>query len=226
MALVNNTNLLASMANVIEDEFREPSLVKSLSLLSMSMMHKLLFRPRLFWLLQDSYRWASRYGLVHGSSSSCELAEASMPADYKQLFGNIRQFYLRHAFGRIHGIINHRRMIASIYTQGLETLGIEPFKLAPGAYPVPLRYPVSVKDRDVIIQKARKAHLEIGDWFNAPLHPYTPQAPRYGFRDESCPHAVAAATGTINLPTHSTITRHEAKRVLDFLESHRHLLLG
>jgi dTDP-4-amino-4,6-dideoxygalactose transaminase len=87
-----------------------------------------------------------------------------------------------------------------------------------------LRYPLRVRDRDQLLEAAREQKIELGDWFNAPLHPDIRQSPALGFNPGTCPNAEHAAKEVINLPTHTRVNRQEAERILDFLEQNKGLL--
>jgi hypothetical protein len=50
-----------------------------------------------------------------------------------------------------------------------------------------------VRDRQRLLDEARRCRIELGNWFNAPLHPAeTPQG-LFGYGQGSCPHAEKAA---------------------------------
>jgi len=40
-----------------------------------------------------------------------------------------------------------------------------------------LRLPLRVRERDPLRAEARAARIELGDWFNAPLHPDVDESP-------------------------------------------------
>ena len=84
-----------------------------------------------------------------------------------------------------------------------------------------LRYPVRVADKLELLDKAKQARVELGSWFESPLHPLPlSEHLRLGYRVGQCPNAERAARETVNLPLHQQITPGEAERVLEFLFRH------
>ena len=80
-----------------------------------------------------------------------------------------------------------------------------------------LRYPVRVSNKLELLDKAKQARVELGSWFESPLHPLPlSELHRLGYRVGQCPNAERAARETVNLPLHQQITPKEAERVLEF----------
>jgi perosamine synthetase len=80
------------------------------------------------------------------------------------------------------------------------------------------RYPVRVADKVELLEKAKLARVELGSWFESPLHPLPlSEHHRLGYRVGQCPNAERAARETVNLPLHGQVSEKEAERVLRFL---------
>jgi len=116
-------------------------------------------------------------------------------------------------------------MIAELYNSELASWGIALQEKPAGVESVPLRVSVRVSERDALLETARRERIELGDWFNAPLHPSEAPQEAFSYVPGTCPHAENAARELVNLPTHPGVDQNAAARALDFLRAHRELLL-
>ncbi len=83
-----------------------------------------------------------------------------------------------------------------------------------------LRYPVRVKNKDEVLRQARRRRVELGDWFNHPLHPREANAEAFGYRRGFCPEGERAANEVVNLPLTERTTEKTARyEAVDFLKS-------
>jgi perosamine synthetase len=83
-----------------------------------------------------------------------------------------------------------------------------------------LRYPLQVADKRQVLEAARHAHIEMGSWFETPLHPLPlSDHSLISYQRGSCPVAERTAAHVINLPLHERITQQEAERIMRFLLS-------
>jgi dTDP-4-amino-4,6-dideoxygalactose transaminase len=83
--------------------------------------------------------------------------------------------------------------------------------------PALVRYPVRIKEKDKALAQASKAGIELGSWFECPLHPIeTPLAP-YDYELGMCPEAEKAAREVVNLPLHLRASKKTVERSVDFI---------
>jgi perosamine synthetase len=75
-----------------------------------------------------------------------------------------------------------------------------------------LRFPKLVDDPKLIIAKAKKRGILLGNWYHNIIDPTGVAFANIGYKEGSCPNAEDAAKHIINLPTR--ITAREAKKVL------------
>jgi dTDP-4-amino-4,6-dideoxygalactose transaminase len=62
--------------------------------------------------------------------------------------------------------------------------------------------------------------VELGTWFETPLHPLPlGHHYRYGYDIGSCPVAESTAAQVINLPLHERVSNTDASRVVEFVLS-------
>lgn len=179
-------------------------------------LHRHLYRPRLFWTLRAAYRWLGLRGWVSTSSSADELASRRMPPEYRRRCVASRR-KLESTLTAIPGWTEHRRSLARRYDRTLTPHGFFSQALAPNTASSWLRYATLVERRENVLARARRARIEIGDWFNAPVHPAAERGEDFGYVPGTCPRAEWIARRIVNLPTHHRVDHEEADRICRFL---------
>ena len=83
--------------------------------------------------------------------------------------------------------------------------------------PVMVRYPLRIVEKTKALEQAAKAGIELGSWFECPLHPIeTPLAP-YDYPPGMCPEAEKAARQVVNLPLHPRVCEKAAVKTVEFV---------
>jgi dTDP-4-amino-4,6-dideoxygalactose transaminase len=173
------------------------------------------FTPQLFWTAQAAIRGLSKVGLFVGSSSTAELA-GEVPEDHDWLMGPSQQKWGLRELAKLDAVLEHRKAIAALYDAELAKQGWPALPRPEGS--MLLRYPVRVGNKEELLDKAKQARVELGSWFESPLHPLSlSEHHRLGYRVGQCPNAERAARECVNLPLHEKVTPAETERVLDFL---------
>jgi dTDP-4-amino-4,6-dideoxygalactose transaminase len=90
-----------------------------------------------------------------------------------------------------------------------------------GESPTLLRYPLLVANKLGFVKMACRASIEIGTWFETPLHPL-PLSRHHlaAYEIGSCPIAESTAAHVINLPLHGRVTQPAAERIVQFVLTH------
>jgi len=226
IARVNNQELARKMVRIYQEDFAEPRWMKSMVLHLLSTLHRQFYRPEFFWKLQDAYRWAGSHGLVPGSSGRGELDDDTMPDGYCERFGRPRISAMKRVLTPLPDQLVHRQRLAKFYTEQLETTGCFLPEVLPDSTNVSLRFPVLVHNRDAMLEVARSARLEWGDWFDAPLHPRQANSCSFGYQDGCCPRSEWVAARLLNLPTHPKVSADEAQRLVSTLMAEGDLVTG
>jgi len=173
--------------------------------------------PGAYWRAQSTYRTLVRAGFGIGSSYEEEL-RGEMPRDYAKRMSALQFRVLQYKLARLEGVNRHRQHLQKVYDCALSDAGFSPFKTPHYARPVLLRYPVRVKNKSEVLAAARHNKIELGDWFDHPLHPVESNCERFGYQEGLCPNAEKAAGETINLPTHDRVSEEAAREIVRFLK--------
>ncbi|NCN58576.1 hypothetical protein COW99_01515 [Candidatus Roizmanbacteria bacterium CG22_combo_CG10-13_8_21_14_all_38_20] len=80
-----------------------------------------------------------------------------------------------------------------------------------------LRYPVLVKNREQILNKAQRAGIYLGTWYDSVINPAGVTLSNFKYKKGSCPVAEDIAGRILNLPTYARLTVREIKKVRDIV---------
>lgn len=220
--LVNDDALAEHAAEIIEKESRRPGPLKNLLLAAQIIAYQWLVRPETTAALMGVYRAMGKLGLVVGSSSNKEL-RGSMPAGYLTTMAPCQVRKGLREMARIESNIAHRIELTRYYQRELPNIGFSALSAkVPEGLPL-LRYPVRVANKQEILAKAKKHRVEIGSWFEVPLHPEGTRMEEFGYREGMCPEADRASREVVNLPTHLKVDESTAEKTLDFLKTYARL---
>jgi dTDP-4-amino-4,6-dideoxygalactose transaminase len=112
----------------------------------------------------------------------------------------------------------HRHELTCYYSDALRRHGWPALRYSGCKSLALLRYPLLVSNKTRLLEKARAAGIELGSWFETPLHPLPVTDHHFAaYQIGSCPAAEAAAACVVNLPLHSRVTLSEAKRIMKFV---------
>jgi len=173
-------------------------------------------RPPLYWVALGSYRMLARSGLFVGSSVESELAGV-MPADYAKRMSALQEWIVRKKIANLVRVLDHRRKLKRLYDDALMTAGLPTYRIPAYADPVLLRYPIRVAEKGRVLAEARRLCIELGDWFDHPLHPKGANVAAFGWRKGMCPEGERAAQEVVNLPMYMRIGEREVQRAISFL---------
>ncbi len=214
--LVNDASLADRVGQIIEQDAFAPGPLTNAILSAQILAHKLLVRPATAIAVMLLYRGLNRLGLAIGSSSRQEL-QGEMPERYltKMAPCQVRQGLREMA--TIEDNIQHRIRLTAFYQAELPRLGFAPLPSAVSDGLPLLRYPVRVANKEEVLLLAGRSRVEIGSWFEIPLHPAGTRMESLGYREGMCPEGEAASREVVNLPTHRKVSMAVAERTLEFL---------
>jgi len=82
-----------------------------------------------------------------------------------------------------------------------------------------VRYPVRIAEKDKALAEAAKAGIELGSWFECPLHPIETPLAAYDYEVGMCPEAEKASMEVVNLPLHPRVNEKVAEKTVEFITS-------
>lgn len=133
------------------------------------------------------------------------------PAGFPSAYPDVLARLILRQFTKLDRFNRHRRKIAALYMNALK--GSTSVTLL--SYPkesVFLRFPMLVKNPDILLKKAKSNGILLGNWYHNVIDPIGVDFAAVGYKIGSCPAAERTAECIINLPTN--ITHKEAERIL------------
>ncbi len=216
LAVTSDDALAEAIRERIERDLYKPTFKETTMLRAQLAVYRAFVYPRTTALITNVFRWLTHKGLVVGSSDMSEFAPTMAPDFFKGMSPLQQRAGLRQ-IARLERGIGHRREMAATYTELLEARGWPSPSLPEEQDPVLVRYPVRVADKAKALATAASHYVELGSWFECPLHPIETPLRAYGYQEGMCPVAERACREVVNLPTHPRADRTTAERTVRFI---------
>ena len=214
--VTSDRRLAERVARFRDEECSAPTFLE-LSLLAGQLTAREIFSsPRWYWSAAEAFRTLSHVGIFVGTNEDGEF-EGRMPEQYAKKMSRLQEWLLRRCLAN-QSLLVRRRNLRLAYDEALNSCGLPSLHVTENADPVLLRYPVRVKNKDEVLRQARRWRIELGDWFNHPLHPREANAEVFGYRPGFCPEGERAAREVVNLPLTERTTEKTAREAVDFLK--------
>ena len=208
---------LAARLSTIQAEFARPALLQNIQLQIQYALYQKLFRPKLYWFSQKSLHALSQLGIFVGSSDAKELI-GRRPIDSCWTMGSFQQRAgLRH-LENLEANSAHRQSLSRYYSERLRRPQRQFYGDHNAETVTLLRFPVTVDKKQLLLEESSRTGIEIGSWFETPLHPLALADHRLmQYQVGSCPVAESTASRVINLPLHDRVSRSDADRIVEFV---------
>ena len=167
---VNNPVLLDSIIKQ-EPEKHEISFGTKINLKLLFFVKRYLLNKTTYWIMVNFYRWLSKNNLITGSSSGEEITDIIIPDKFFMNYSEVQAKEAVRNIKKLPELLELRKQNASVYSTFLKSKNkcyVDEKLFNNHAF---LKYPVFVKDREEFFNYARKHKIELGDWFNSPIHP-------------------------------------------------------
>jgi dTDP-4-amino-4,6-dideoxygalactose transaminase len=218
MVLTNDLRLAEKIQSLCEKELCRPSKKEILMLVAQLAVYRAIVYPRTTALAQTLFRYLTKKGIVVGSSKFDECAAAPIEPDFFKAMSVIQARCGLRQLKKIEENIAYRKKMAYIYDGMLEEKGWPTRKYdASIIEPVMVRYPVRIVEKEKALAQAAKAGVELGSWFDSPLHQIRTSLRAYDYEPGSCPQAEKAAREVVNLPLHLRVSEKTAERTVEFI---------
>ena len=199
-ASINNPKLLEPLQK-INQNLTNPSLTQRFSLKIQYVIREKFLNKHFYGLMIQFYRFLSRNNLVLGSSSGEEISSTEMPKNY---FMNLSKTQIKKGIKNINTLSKTsvaRKTNAQMYTAYLAEKNKNHVSVNLFENHSFLKYPLLVNNREEVFRLAEKHKIQLGDWFNSPLHPVQKDFEKWQMNVANYPHAVFTGKHVINLPT-------------------------
>jgi len=217
MVIANDSELAEKISELYDNELCSPSKREVIMLAAQLAVYRAFIYPGTTALAQNLFRYLTRKGIVVGSSGTCEFAP-EMAGDFFKAMSSVQARSGLKQLKKIEQNIAHRKRMAQLYDQLLEERGWSGRKYDSSLIdPVMVRYPVRIAEKDKALEEASKAGVELGSWFECPLHPIETPLAAYDYEVGMCPKAEKASREVVNLPVHPRVNVKTVRKTVKFI---------
>jgi perosamine synthetase len=213
---VTSDSELAAHLRSIQQECPPPNTARVRRLLLPHLVFGLCYRTRRHRLGEALLFRSRLYRHAEWSTSEAEH-EGREPPGYCWRMGQAQAYLGLAQLRRLPGLTAGRQSVAKEITRGLLSRGLEPVFDSGDSRPAYVRYPYLSRNRAALLAAANAAGLELGLWFEAPVHPARTNLPSVGYNSGDCPVAERTSQRIVNLPCHPGVTPEDIGRYLDLL---------
>jgi dTDP-4-amino-4,6-dideoxygalactose transaminase len=224
IAYINDASL-AKKVQEIEANAEVPSLKDNITLSTLIWVRKNLITPQTYWLAVNTYRWLSEKNIITGSSQGDGLDRPIMPKGFLKGLSTAQARVGTKEIIHLDKYVTHQRKIAQEYDIFFAKLGVHIQKIDADYVHSYLKYPLLVKDRKGFIQRANEQKIELGEWFNSPIHPIEKDHQLWQYTWGSNPIAEKLSQHIINLPTGINIDNTYLTKIKAFILSEKDNLI-
>lgn len=217
MAITNDDTLAKRIRSLRQSKMCQPSGKEVLMLAAQLAVYRMLIYPRTTAFAQTIFRYLTKKAVVIGSSSTSEF-EPVMTPDFFKAMSTIQARSGLRQLKKIEQNIAHRKKMSQLYDRLLgENDWAKRRYDSATMEPVMVRYPVRINEKHKALAEAAKAGIELGSWFECPLHPIETPLAAYDYEIGMCPEAEKASREVVNLPLHPRADEKTAKRTVEFI---------
>jgi perosamine synthetase len=217
MVTTTDADLARRIESIRASEMRRPSSKEFAMLWAQLAVYRLFVYPGTTALAQRFFRYLTKKAVVVGSSSTDEFKPV-MPYDFFKSISAVQARSGLRQLKKMEQNIAHRRKMAELYDRLLERKGWQARVYNRDVMePVMVRYPVRIAEKNEALAKAAKAGIELGSWFECPLHPIETPLAAYDYELGMCPEAEKASNEVVNLPLHLRVNEKTAEKTVEFI---------
>lgn len=173
--------------------------------------------PRLYHMKLPDY-YLRRLGLIYLSEWQDREWTCVEPTDYMQRLPNSHARVGQSQLRQLPRLMARRAHLSAFYREHLEPMGYRMPRVLPDCEPSIVTFPLLVRDREHLRAWLRERRIQLGDWFQAPVHPKRVDPELAFYEAGSCPDAERVCAHVVNLPTHVRMNDADAHRLVDNLK--------
>jgi dTDP-4-amino-4,6-dideoxygalactose transaminase len=218
MVITSDTKLAEKIKMLCDRELCQPSKKEMVLLAAELAVYRTFVYPRTTALAQTAFRYLTNKGVIVGSWTIGEPNAPVMADDFFKGITFIQACSGLRQLKKIEANIAHRKQMAHLYDRLLEEKGWPKRQYDRSIMdPVMVRYPIRIAEKNKALEKAARAGIELGSWFECPLHPIGTPLEAYDYEIGMCPEAEKASREVVNLPLHPRADEKTVERTVEFI---------
>jgi len=216
-AIVNESNLNEKIKAQYKD-YRFPSTLKMLRIQLQYFGFKILYRPSLYWPVRNMFHMLGSIGAAESNYNPVQ--ENKVAEDFCLRMPKPLRKRMERKSRNLDMLSRHSRWASNIYKSGIKSGKVEHPEISSDCEVVFSRYPLLANDKYMLLEQARKAKVELANWYSTPIHPLTGKnLELVQYEAGSCPNAEKRCGQVVTLPTHMAVKEKDVERIVAFLNS-------
>lgn len=182
--------------------------------------HCILYRPVLYWPVRWLFHTLGSLGAAEGNYNPIQGGRVA--EDFSMRMIPPLQQRLERKLAELNTITAHGRQTVTRYQREIRSNTVSHPTLSSKGDAVFARYPLIVKGKSTLLTAARRANVELAEWYTTPVHPLLGnELSLVHYEVGSCPNAEARCREVVTLPTHRTVSERDINRAIKFLNEVR-----
>jgi len=214
-AVINDV-ALRDQVHVLYDNYRFPGAASQARIQLQYYAFRLLFRPSLYWPVRSLFHWLGSIGVAESNYNP--IQEGSAAEDFSLKMPGPLQERLARQLQRLEAQTHHSRWVASEYRSRIQSAVVAHSVLPADSDTVFARYPLVTQEKAALLAAARRANVELSEWYATPVHPIEDRDwSLIHYVAGSCPNAEVRCKQVVTLPTHPAVKKRDIERTVQFL---------
>lgn len=215
--IINESNLNEKIQLQYEN-YTFPSTVKLLRIQLQYFGFKMLYRPSFYWPVRNMFHMLGSIGAAESNYNPVQ--ENQVAEDFCLKMPKPLQRRMARKLCDLDVLTRHSRWVSNQYQSRIESNLVQHPEIPSDCDTVFARYPLLANDKDMLLKQARKAKVELADWYSTPIHPLTGKdLGLVRYEAGSCPNAEKRCRQVVTLPTHMAVKEKYVERIVAFLNS-------
>jgi dTDP-4-amino-4,6-dideoxygalactose transaminase len=213
-AIINDSNLNKKIQSKYKD-YRFPSTVKLMRIQLQYFGFKVLYRPSLYWPVRNMFHMLGSIGAAESNYNPVQ--ENQVAEDFCLRMPKPLQRRMARKLFNLDAWTRHSCWVSNEYESRIESNVVVHPEISGDCKAVFARYPLLANDKGMLLEQARKAKVELADWYSTPIHPLTGKdLELVGYEAGSCPNAEKRCRQVVTLPTHMAVKVKDVERIVAF----------
>ncbi|WP_208596329.1 DegT/DnrJ/EryC1/StrS family aminotransferase [Desulfovermiculus halophilus] len=177
---------------------------------------RLLYRPSLYWPVRTLFHKLGDLGLAESNYNP--VGKNNISKDFQLKMTKGVKHRLEKYLKSVEKISAHSRWASDQYQQNIVSRLVSLPNVSEDCDTVFARYPLLAKNKQDLLAKAKKAGVELAEWYATPVHPLSGQElPLVHYTEGSCPNAEKLCKEVVSLPVHLRVRQKDIDRAIAFL---------
>ena len=219
MAITNDKEIAARIREIqAKSGFYDEKIIKKIAL--QIILYNILYHPLIYFIGKYVFYELGKLNFFIQSTTEEEM-KGKRPEKYPVKLSNIQAKVGLSQLRALNQNLEHRRKIAVFYKESLKKLNYKIPENDDKLYnPAYIRYWLIVDDREKLKKVFQNRGVELGEWFNCPIHPKETSLKNVFYEIGSCPIAEYMTEHNVNLPTHLKVSMKQAGKITKILEDY------